>query len=98
MLIKQYILACENDVDDAIRAAKEAWPEWSKTPVLRRARILDKFKNILWERLNQLAEVISSEHGKTIDDAITKFLEKTKTIPTLSANLIISLSFFDPDG
>ena len=67
---KTVILAGENDVDDAVRAAKEAWPEWSKTPVLRRARILDKFKNILWERLNQLAEVISSEHGKTIDDAI----------------------------
>ena len=67
---KTVILACENDVDDAVGAAKEAWPEWSKTPVLRRARILDKFKNILWERLNQLAEVISSEHGKTIDDAI----------------------------
>ena len=67
---KTVILAGENDVDDAVKAAKEAWPEWSKTPALRRARILDKFKNILWERLNHLAELISSEHGKTIDDAI----------------------------
>ena len=49
---KTVILGSEKDVDDAVRAAKEAWPEWSKTPVLRRARILDKFKNILWERLN----------------------------------------------
>ena len=56
--------------DDAINAASAAWPEWSKTPALRRSRILDKFKNILWERLNQLAEVISTEHGKTLDDAI----------------------------
>ena len=33
---KTVTLAGENDVDDAVRAAKEAWPEWSKTPVLRR--------------------------------------------------------------
>ena len=67
---KTVILATENDVDDAVNAASAAWPEWSKTPALRRSRILDKFKNILWERLNQLAEVISTEHGKTLDDAI----------------------------
>ena len=67
---KAVILATENDVDDAVNAASAAWPEWSKTPALRRSRILDKFKNILWERLNQLAEVISTEHGKTLDDAI----------------------------
>ncbi len=64
------ILATENDVDNAVEAASLAWPEWSKTPALRRSRILDKFKNILWERLSQLAEVISSEHGKTLEDAI----------------------------
>ena len=67
---KVVILATQNDVDDAVNAASAAWPEWSKTPALRRSRILDKFKNILWERLNQLAEVISTEHGKTLDDAI----------------------------
>ena len=67
---KAVILATENDVDEAVNAANAAWPEWSKTPALRRSRILDKFKNILWERLNKLAEVISTEHGKTLDDAI----------------------------
>ena len=67
---KAVILATQNDVDDAVNAASAAWPEWSKTPALRRSRILDKFKNILWERLNQLAEIISTEHGKTLDDAI----------------------------
>ena len=67
---KAVILATENDVDVAVNAASAAWPEWSKTPALRRSRILDKFKNILWERLNRLAEVISTEHGKTLDDAI----------------------------
>ena len=67
---KDVILASEQDVNDAVAAAKAAWPAWSKTPSLRRARILDKFKNILWERADQLAEAISAEHGKTHDDAL----------------------------
>lgn len=58
------------DVDAAVAAAKAAWPEWSKTPSLRRARILDKFKFILQERSEELARLISAEHGKTFDDAV----------------------------
>ena len=57
------------EVDRAVAAAAAAWPGWAKTPSLRRARILDQFKTILWERADQLAEAISAEHGKTHDDA-----------------------------
>ncbi|MGR3344741.1 MAG: CoA-acylating methylmalonate-semialdehyde dehydrogenase [Paracoccaceae bacterium] len=67
---KSVTLATAGDVDAAVAAAKAAWPKWSKTPALRRARILDRFKNILWERGDELAEVLSSEHGKTHDDAL----------------------------
>lgn len=63
-------LASTAEVDAAVAAAKAAWPAWSKTPALRRARILDRFKTILWDRAEQMAEVISSEHGKTHDDAL----------------------------
>jgi len=57
-------------VNHAVAAALAAFPAWSKTPALRRARILDRFKMILWERAGELAEVISSEHDKTYDDAL----------------------------
>ena len=63
-------LASPAEVDAAVAAAKAAWPAWAKTPPLRRARILDRFKAILWERQDELAELISSEHGKTHDDAL----------------------------
>ena len=63
-------LASRAEVERAIASAAAAWPAWSKTPSLRRARILDRFKMILWERGDQLAEVISAEHGKTHDDAL----------------------------
>src|SRR5271170_7426954 len=71
-------LASSAEVDRAVAAAVAAWPTWTKTPSLRRARILDRFKTILWERTDQLAEVISAEHGKTHDDAkgeVTRGLE-----------------------
>jgi malonate-semialdehyde dehydrogenase (acetylating)/methylmalonate-semialdehyde dehydrogenase len=63
-------LASTAEVNAAIAAAKAAFPAWSKTPVLRRARILDKFKNILWDRADELAAILASEHGKTHDDAV----------------------------
>ncbi|MBV6656841.1 MAG: CoA-acylating methylmalonate-semialdehyde dehydrogenase [Devosiaceae bacterium] len=67
---KEVVLASKEDVNEAVAAAKVAWPAWAKTPPLRRARILDRFKMILWDRMDELAEVISSEHGKTHDDAV----------------------------
>lgn len=65
-------LASVEDVNKAVAAAKAAWPEWAATPPLRRARILDRFKSIVWERAEQLAEAISLEHGKTHEDALSE--------------------------
>ena len=76
---KTVALATRAEVNRAVAAAAAAWPTLrAKTPSLRRARILDRFKTILWERADQLAEVISAEHGKTHDDAkgeVTRGLE-----------------------
>ena len=66
----QVALASVEEVNQAVAAAKDAWPAWSALPVLRRARILDKFKNIVNDRAEILAEAISAEHGKTHDDAL----------------------------
>ena len=63
-------LASAEEVNAAVASANAAWPAWAKTPALRRARILDRFKMILWDRADQLAEAISVEHGKTHDDAL----------------------------
>jgi len=67
---KTVVLGNAGDVDVAVAAAKAAWPAWSKTPALRRARILDRFKMILWDRMDLLAQAISLEHGKTHEDAL----------------------------
>lgn len=66
----QVVLGDAADVRAAVDAAKAALPAWVKTPTLRRSRILDRFKSILWERTDELARAISAEHGKTHDDAL----------------------------
>lgn len=67
---KTVALASEEEVGRAVASAHAAWPAWRDTPPLRRARVLDRFKMILWDRADQLAAAISAEHGKTHDDAL----------------------------
>ena len=53
----------------AIAAAKTAFPAWAATTPARRAHILFKYLNLLHEHKNELAELITKEHGKTLEDA-----------------------------
>ncbi len=62
-------LATPADVDRAVKAAKAAFPAWSESPPLNRARILFAFKQLLDEHRDELAAIITREHGKTLDDA-----------------------------
>ncbi len=62
-------LASTAEVNAAIAIAKTAFIGWATTTPLRRARILNKFLRILEERTDELATVISSEHGKVFSDA-----------------------------
>ena len=67
---KNVDLASVEEVNQAVENSKSAWKEWSNQPPLRRARVLDKFKYILDQRREELAKCISSEHGKTHEDAL----------------------------
>ena len=58
-----------DETTQAIDTAQAAFPAWSATPALKRARILFKFKALLDEHANDLAKAISLEHGKTVSDA-----------------------------
>lgn len=77
---KTVSLASSAEVGRAVAAAQEAWPEWSATPPLKRARILDKFKTLLWERGDELAKAISSEHGKTHEDALGEVMRGLEVV------------------
>jgi malonate-semialdehyde dehydrogenase (acetylating)/methylmalonate-semialdehyde dehydrogenase len=62
-------LASKRDVQAAVAAARKAFPAWASTTPLRRARILNRFLRILEERIDELANVITAEHGKVLSDA-----------------------------
>jgi malonate-semialdehyde dehydrogenase (acetylating)/methylmalonate-semialdehyde dehydrogenase len=57
------------DVDAAVAAATAAFPAWSKSPSLRRARVLMKFRDLLDRHKKDLAKIVTQEHGKTLADA-----------------------------
>jgi malonate-semialdehyde dehydrogenase (acetylating) / methylmalonate-semialdehyde dehydrogenase len=63
-------LASVEEVNEAVAIARKSFPAWAATTPLRRARILNKFLRILEERTDALAEVITSEHGKVLSDAV----------------------------
>jgi malonate-semialdehyde dehydrogenase (acetylating)/methylmalonate-semialdehyde dehydrogenase len=58
------------EVDRAVQAAKGAAPDWGRTPPLKRARFMFKFKELLDRNAPDIARAISREHGKTHADAL----------------------------
>lgn len=62
-------LANRAETEQAIAAAKAALPSWAATPPLTRARILFRFKALIDEHHDELAALITAEHGKVFSDA-----------------------------
>jgi malonate-semialdehyde dehydrogenase (acetylating)/methylmalonate-semialdehyde dehydrogenase len=57
------------DVDEAVAAAKRAFPAWCKTSLAARASVLFKFRDLLAAHRDDVAAIITAEHGKVLDDA-----------------------------
>ena len=62
-------LASAAEVGAAVAAARAAFPGWAATPPLQRARVLNRFLRLVEERTDQLAGVITAQHGKVLSDA-----------------------------
>lgn len=56
-------------LDKAVATAKAVQPGWAATNPQKRARVMFKFKELIEANMQELAELLSSEHGKVIDDA-----------------------------
>jgi malonate-semialdehyde dehydrogenase (acetylating)/methylmalonate-semialdehyde dehydrogenase len=62
-------LASLDTVKSAVESAKKAFASWADTPPIRRARIMNNFLALLNERKDELASIITQEHGKVFTDA-----------------------------
>ena len=65
----QVCLGTAEDLQAAVAAAQKVQPEWAATNPQRRARVMFEFKRLLEANIDELAELLSSEHGKVIADS-----------------------------
>lgn len=75
---KKVVLGTDEDLNAAVAAAKAAFPAWAETPPLARARVLFRARDLIEQRMDELAAIITSEHGKILSDAkgeVTRGLE-----------------------
>ena len=57
-------------IDAAVKAAAAALPAWRDAPILRRARVMQKYLDLLQKNQKEIATLITQEHGKTLPDAM----------------------------
>jgi len=62
-------LATASEMDIAVQSAVKAQPDWAALNPQRRARVMFNFKSLLEANMNELAEMLSSEHGKVVADS-----------------------------
>ncbi|MBV1836724.1 CoA-acylating methylmalonate-semialdehyde dehydrogenase [Acetobacter estunensis] len=74
----QVVLGEQADLDAAVAAARKAFPGWAETPPLTRARVLFRARDLIEKHADELASIITAEHGKIHSDAkgeVTRGLE-----------------------
>lgn len=94
------ILPCSpaSDLDDAVNAAQEAFPGWSRTPIKERVQVFFRYKFLLERDLQELAQLVSEENGKTLGEAIAemeKCIELTEfatSLPQLVTGEVLEVS------
>jgi malonate-semialdehyde dehydrogenase (acetylating)/methylmalonate-semialdehyde dehydrogenase len=68
------------EVDAAVAAAKAAYPAWRDMPLIARSNIFFLFRNLMYQHREELAALITRDHGKTFPDALAEVLRGIETI------------------
>lgn len=87
----------EAEVEEAVQAAKDAYPGWSATPVIKRVQILYRLRELLIDHMDELTMLVATENGKTWDEAFGDVLKaKEGTEQAISApSLLMGESLMD---
>ncbi len=70
---KEVILGTVQDVEHCVNVAQEAFKSWQETSTSKRGKVLWRFKELLEQNQKSLIQLISAEHGKTLEDARGEF-------------------------
>jgi malonate-semialdehyde dehydrogenase (acetylating)/methylmalonate-semialdehyde dehydrogenase len=68
-VIAETPLADASTVNQAVHAAKEAFPGWSETPAIERARVLFNYRSLLEKEFDSICKITTLEHGKTLSES-----------------------------
>ncbi|OLS60090.1 CoA-acylating methylmalonate-semialdehyde dehydrogenase [Pseudomonas putida] len=78
-------LASRATVQKAIDSAQAAFPAWRNTPPAKRAQVMFRFKQLLEANEQRIAQLISEEHGKTLEDAVGELKRGIENVEFASA-------------
>ena len=91
-------MSTARDLDTAVKAAKAAFPAWSKMPIKERVQVFFRYKYLLEKNLKELAELVQEENGKTYGEAVAeveKSIELTEfatSLPQLITGEVLEVS------
>lgn len=68
-VIGQVGCSTREEIDAAVQAAKEAFPDWRRTPAVTRCRYLFRLLHLMEEHFEELSRIQTQEHGKTVDES-----------------------------
>jgi malonate-semialdehyde dehydrogenase (acetylating)/methylmalonate-semialdehyde dehydrogenase len=97
-LLSTMPLSGSAELDEAVKAAQAAFPAWSAMPIKERVQIFYRYKTLLEQNLEELAELVHRENGKTIGEAraeVEKSIELTEfacSLPQLVAGEVLEVS------
>lgn len=97
-LLSKLQMSSVKDLDDAVAAAKAAFPGWSKTPIKERVQVFFRYKTLLEKHLKELSELCSEENGKTYGESVAeieKCIELTEfatSLPQLVTGEVLEVS------
>ena len=85
-LISEVPMSISDDLDQAVNSAKAAFKTWGKTPIKERVQVFFKFKTLLEKHKSELANLISEENGKTLEEGIAE-IEKSIELTEFACSL-----------
>lgn len=97
-LLAHVPMSAAKDLDDAVKAAKAAFPGWSKKPIKERVQVFYRYKQLLEKNMKELSELVQEENGKTYSEAVAeieKSIELTEfacSLPQLVTGEILEVS------
>ena len=68
------------EIDRAVASAKAAFPAWRDMPLIARSQLFFAFRELMWQHREELAALITRDHGKTFPDAFAEVIRGIETL------------------